>query len=63
MHGDDVGHHHHQVRQHLVVSVVGQACWKMAVVEKEGCGLLMVPKLSIGVCRCSLLGMTNPQHD
>ena len=26
------------------------ASWLVVVVEKEGCGLLMMPKLSIGVC-------------
>ena len=37
-----------------VVSVVGRASWMMVVVEKEHCGLLMAPKSSIGICRCSL---------
>ena len=33
-----------------VVSVIGQASWMIMVVEKECCGLLMAPKLSIGIC-------------
>ena len=37
-----------------VVGVVGRASWMIVVVEKERCGLLMAPKSSIGVCRCSL---------
>ena len=40
-----------------VVGVIGQASWMIVVVEKEHCGLLMVPKSSISVCRCSILNV------
>ena len=46
----------------FVVSVVGRASWMMVVVEKECCGLLMVPKSSIGICQ-RLLWAPSPQHD
>ena len=42
------------IRWRCVVSVIGRASWMMMVVEKERCGLLMAPKSSIGIWRCSL---------
>ena len=38
------------IRLHHVVGVVGQASWMVVVVEEELCGLLIAPKLSIGIC-------------
>ena len=39
------------IRQHHVVGAVGRASWMVVVVEEEPCGLLIVPKSSIGICQ------------